>query len=125
MNRIFKDRNLIILSIVAISFYFLAGVLINPFIFWTSLPLYISYSYLKSSNTKKSINKSYGTFGFILLSLGFSYFYHFAWYFDWEGTKTSSSTSALIFIWFPIYAVILGYIGYLLGYILGYVRKIT
>jgi hypothetical protein len=35
-------------------------------------------------------------------------FAHAAWAFDWGRTATGSSTSGLIFIFLPIYAVVLG-----------------
>jgi hypothetical protein len=33
---------------------------------------------------------------------------HAAWVFDWGGTQTSSSTSGLIFLFSPIYSILLG-----------------
>jgi hypothetical protein len=56
---------------------------------------------------------------YTIISLGLLLFGHLAWYFDWQGTKTGSSTSGLIFIFLPLYAVILGGIGYLFGWLAG------
>jgi len=112
-------RFLFILVMLAIGLYVLAGKLINPFIIWTSLPLYISYMYYQQATRQGLDKKLYAAYGYLVVSLGLSYLYHMAWFFDWDSTKTGSSTSALIFIWFPIYAVILGYVGYLIGYVIG------
>lgn len=100
---------------VAISFYIFEGHLINSLILWTILPIYFGLLQFYFAYKYQSKKKLYGVYGFFILSLGFSYFYHLSWYFNVEGIVTSSSTSSLIFIIFPIYAVILGYIGYFLG----------
>ena len=103
----------------AIMFYVLAGIAFNPFILWIALPLYLGYAFIKSVTVSDSIVKRYSSYGFIIASVGFSLFYHLTWFFDWQGTKTGSSTSALIFIWLPIYAVILGFIGQFIGNLVG------
>ena len=105
----------IALLILALGMYILEGILLNLLIIWVLLPLYIGYSIIRKAwriNSSKKLEQGYG---FLIVSVGFSYLYHFAWFFDWGGTKTASSTSALIFIWFPGYAVILGCVGYLFG----------
>jgi hypothetical protein len=33
---------------------------------------------------------------------------HAAWLFDWGGTATGSSTSGLIFLFLPLYALVMG-----------------
>ncbi len=103
----------------AIIFYALAGIAFNPLILWTALPLYLGYAFIKSATVSGSIVKCYSSYGFIIASVGFSLFYHLTWFFDWQGTKTGSSTSALIFIWLPIYAVVLGFIGQFIGKLVG------
>jgi len=37
---------------------------------------------------------------------------HAAWVFDWGGTQTGSSTAGLIFLFSPIYSVLLGMVGW-------------
>lgn len=110
-----KSRVRTTLIVAALGMYVLEGVLLNPLIAWTVLPMYIGYSTIKTAWKKQSKKKLRQGYGYLIVSVGFSYLYHFAWFFDWGGTKTGSSTSALIFAWFPIYAVILGYIGYFFG----------
>lgn len=114
-----KNKVRAILVMSSIGLYVLEGILFNPLIAWTVLPLYVGYSILAKAWRTESRKKLFQGYGFLIVSIGFSYLYHFAWFFDWGGTKTGGSTSALIFIWFPIYAVILGYIGYLFGSLAG------
>jgi len=109
----------IILLATALGLYVLEGILLNPLILWTSLPIYIGYLMVISARKTQSKKKKRQGYGYLIVSIGFSYFYHFAWFFDWGGTKTGGSTSGLIFVWFPIYAVLLGFIGYFLGSIGG------
>lgn len=118
-----KRTSAIFLIVMAVVFYFLEGILFNPLILWTTLPLYMSYAIINSAVKTNSAKKLFAGYGFIFVSVGFSLFYHVAWYFDWQGTKTSSSTSALIFIWLPIYAVIVGLIGYVVGILVGMVYE--
>lgn len=96
-------------------FYFLEGTLLNPLVLWVCLPLYIGYFIINGFWKKGLVTQLRKAYGFLIPSISFSYFYHIAWYFDLWQIKTGGSTSALIFIWFPIYAVILGFFGYLIG----------
>lgn len=114
-----KKFTFIILIISAVIFYYLAGIWLNPFIFWTALPLYISFVLINKATKTDSTKRLFSAYGFLIVSIGFSLFYHFTWYFDWQGTKTGSSTSALIFVWLPIYSVVLGFAGYFAGSLIG------
>jgi hypothetical protein len=107
------------LLLAAAGLYYLEGILFNPLIVWTASPILIGYSILAKAWATESAKKLCQGYCFLTFSLGFSYFYHFAWFFDWGGTKTGESTSALIFSTFPIYAIILGLFGYLLGSMAG------
>jgi len=123
MRLVQRDKKFILLLVVlAVGLYVLAGSLFNPFIIWTSMPLYITYMYYLQAMRQDSEKKLFAAYGYLIVGVGLSYLYHMAWYFDWDSTKTGSSTSALIFIWFPIYAVILGYVGYVIGYVVGIVK---
>jgi hypothetical protein len=55
---------LYILIICAVMFYGLAGVLFNPFIIWTALPLYIAYFRLRAAIQLQSRLKYVGFLGF-------------------------------------------------------------
>lgn len=105
--------------LLAVLIYYLEGIAFNPFAVWNASPLLISY-YLV--NKGLSINSKPVMIGFVVytvFSLGILLFGHFAWYFDWQGTQTGSSSSGLIFIFLPVYAVILGGTGYLFGWLAG------
>ena len=109
-------KNFILINIgIAISFYILEGILLNPLILWTTLPIYFVLLHFNFSYNQQSKKKLYGVYGFLIASIGFTYFYHLLWFFNHEGIVTSSSTSSLIFVVFPLYAIILGYIGYFIG----------
>jgi len=111
----FKKYYIVTLLVIAISFNILAGDILNPLIIWDALPLYVGYAIFHKAFKAQCENKLYASIGFLIVSVGFSYFYHIAWFLDWEGTRTGGSTSALIFIWFPIYSVLIGSFGYFVG----------
>lgn len=119
MNK--HKNNVIIISLISALFlYYLAGIWINPLIFWTALPLYISYILMRSATREKNLKKVVASYGYILISVTLSILYHLTWFFDWHGTQSSSSTSSLIFVVFPVYAAILGLVGYASGYAAGF-----
>jgi len=107
----------IILGVVILVLYSTAGLIYNPFIIWTILPIYIGYPLLAEAWRNHANNRINGSYAFLVISLGFSIYYHLAWLFDWDGMQTASSTSALLFLYFPVIAVILGFFGYILVYI--------
>ncbi len=112
-----KEKNavIVILIFLTLGLYFLEGVLFNPMILWTALPVFIGYLIFKIGWEKHSRKKLIEAYTFLVASMAFSYWYHFAWFFDWGKMQTGGSTSALIFVWFPIYATIIGFIGYFFG----------
>ena len=116
---IHRRVSLNILIITAVILYFLADFLLNPFIVWTSLPLYISYFFINAAIKHESKKKLFAAYGFMTVSIIFSIFYHITWYIDWQQTRTGGSTSALIFVWLPIYSVVLGLAGYVVGNMTG------
>ena len=79
------------------------------------MPLYISYLLINSAIKSNSTPGLLSAYGFMAFSIVFSIFYHITWYIDWQGTKTGSSTSALIFVWLPLYSLVPGFVGYVLG----------
>ena len=115
-----KKMMLCFLLFIGGSFFILQNVTFNFLLLWSWLPLALGFFvWVYASNSHRQLRqKTYGAYGFLLSSIAFSYFYHFAWYFDWDGTRSSGATTSLIFMFAPIYAVIVGIGGYLVGYIL-------
>ena len=113
-----KKIMLCFLILIGASFFTLQNVTFNFLLLWSWLPLALGFLVWSYALNRQSRQKIYGAYGFLLSSIAFSYFYHFAWYFDWDGTRSGGSTTSLIFVFAPIYAVILGVVGYLVGYIL-------
>ncbi len=106
---------LVLLWLSAGGFYFLADLRFNPFILWTALPLYASYGLMKQAREKPEKTPWLAAWLFLLFSVAFSLFYHWAWYTDWEQTRSSDSTSAVIFFVFPVWALVIGSLGWGLG----------
>lgn len=114
-----KKRMLIILIVITLVLYVLSGVVFNPMIVWTAGPVFLSYPLMSHGLSKDSKRNRLGAYAYLVGSSGFSLAYHFAWFFDWGGTKTGGSTSALIFAVFPVYAVLIGFLLWPIGYAVG------
>lgn len=111
-----SQRTFVLFMVAAVSgLYILAGIAINPFILWVSLPFYIGYFIIITGHKKSSLKLQYRGMGYLAFSLILTYLYHLAWYFNWDGTKTSSSTSAIIFFILPLYVAVTALAGYFIG----------
>lgn len=84
--------------------------LMNPFWIWNATPVVLGYALLRRA--RRRALRPAPEIAFIVLSCGLSLLAHAAWMFDWGRTATGSSTSALIFIFLPVYAVVLGGIAF-------------
>ena len=88
-------------------YIFLTGV--GPSFYWLwSYAAVIFILVLSSSFTFRGVKKPLAFWSFALGANGFMLFVHVMWYFDTDGAKTGSSTSALIFAVMPIWAFIFG-----------------
>ena len=79
---------------------------LNPFWIWNAVPVALGYALLRRARRKAFWPVP--EVAFIVLSCGLLLFAHAAWMFDWGRVGTRSSTSALVFIFLPIYALLLG-----------------
>jgi len=104
-----------ILALMAASIYFLEGISFDLFTIWNITPLLVSLLIYERGRKLARPARLWRTYGFLLGSIALSGYVHLAWFFDWGRMKTGSSTSGLIFIFLPIYAFIVGGIGYFIG----------
>ena len=102
----------------------------DKFILWNLLPLLLSCAFLlfiapKKGGRWKDISRQrvVPAIGFCAGATGLTTLVHLAWFFDWGGTATGSSTAGLIFIFLPAYALGLGLIGLLVGLWFGDPKK--
>jgi len=79
---------------------------LNPFWVWNVLPLGLAVGLLARARRRDSPTGPALAFG--VGAVGATLFVHAAWLFDWGGTATGSSTSGLIFLFLPLYALVIG-----------------
>lgn len=77
----------------------------NPFAAWNALPVAIGCGVLVSALHSR-LAYVVGCAVFAVVATLLVVLFHLAWLFDWGGTATSSSTSALAFIFVPLWAYI-------------------
>lgn len=108
-----------VLVLFAAFIYLAEGIVINPLVLWNYLPLFASYSLFSTGRKEASVSKVLGAVCFLVASMGLSIYIHLAWMLNWNQTQTGGSTAALILAVCPVYAIILGGIGYAVGWGLG------
>ena len=116
MDSIDTNKQQKIIIALAIIMYIMEGVLFNPIFIWVASPLIIAFVLFKTHGSSGSVRGVNGAKGFLYPNSAILLLVHVAWYLDIDGTKTGSSTSALIFAVIPFYAFIIGGLGYLIGY---------
>ncbi len=84
--------------------------LVSPIWIWNVAPVAIGYFLLRAARRKWVHAKP--EMAFVIASSGLLLAGHAEWKFDWNGTATGSSTSALGLLFLPIYAGILGAIAF-------------
>jgi hypothetical protein len=115
-----KPSGIVITNIayaLCVLFIAFAEGIINPFIPWNLVPVVIGYFLTRRAmvGTVPGQNAAWPAAGYNAAGVGTVIFFHMAWLFDWGGMATGSSTSALIFIFLPAYALIAGAVGFLVG----------
>ena len=82
----------------------------TPFAIWNALPVLVGFALLWASRRARFANRV-GSVVFAVTATLFVTLFHLAWWLDWHGTATGSSTSALAFIFVPIWACLLAVAG--------------
>lgn len=75
----------------------------NGFVVWNALPVLLGFGVLVAGRRARPPLVA-GCMAFAVLATLPVVLFHLAWMFDWGGTATSSSTSALAFIFVPLWA---------------------
>ena len=82
----------------------------NWIVLWNLVPLAVAALAILRGKGAEQPSWSVVTFaGVTALTIALT---HAAWVFDWRGTQTGASTAGLIFLFLPIYSVLLGTIGW-------------
>ena len=89
---------------------------LNPFAYWNNAPILFAYFVLQETGKGEFEIPLAGTLTFSVFTVGLVVLAHMAWFFNWGSMTTGSSTSGLIFIFIPIYALIAGVVGLILGW---------
>lgn len=77
------------------------------FAVWNALPMLAGLGMLLVGRRGRR-TMPWGRTAFAVVATLFMVWFHLSWLFDWGGARTSSSTSALAFIFMPLWAFILG-----------------
>ena len=77
----------------------------SGFTFWNALPIVLGLGVLLAAR-RSHLATIVGCATFAIAATLLVVLFHLAWFFDWGGTATSSSTSALAFIFVPFWACI-------------------
>lgn len=113
-----KNNTALLLCVLCAVFAFLIlGV--NYFALYQLLPILVFYGFqVKVFNqfTSPASNVCYALA--VLILLLFPLLAQISWYFDWNDLASKSSTSGLLFVWLPMYALLPGIVPCLVAWIL-------
>jgi len=86
---------------------------LNPAWLWNSLPFGLGLGLVdRAQRLQQSV---WPAIGFSLGAGSLSLYFHLAWIFNWGEAATGSSTSGVIFLFLPIYALVPGALGFAAG----------
>ena len=98
----------------------------HPFAVWNCVPILVAYLFAvmileKARGLWRNVDPRIkgSLIGFVVAAVGVTLFTHIAWVTDLGRVASASSTSGLLFLFLPIYSVILGIVGSILGLIFG------
>jgi hypothetical protein len=86
------------------------------FALWNALPMLVGLGMLLAGHRSRRA-MPWGRVAFATVATLFMVWFHLSWLFDWGGARTGSSTSALAFIFMPLWAFILGAVAGALAWI--------
>lgn len=91
--------------LLVVAFVVYAEGRFTGFAIWNSLPLAAGFAALCMSRRACSANRI-GCAVFAAVAAAVVTLFHLAWWLDWNGTATGSSTAALAFIFVPVWALL-------------------
>lgn len=97
----------------------LVGGLANPFTAWNAAPVLVAMGATWWADRRPPEPERAAAYGFSALATGPVLLVHLAWWSDWAGTATGSSTSGLIFAVLPLLALGTGLVGLVAGRAIG------
>jgi len=77
------------------------------FALWNALPMLAGLGMLLAGRRSRS-RMPWGRTAFATVATLLMVWFHLSWLFDWGGARTGSSTSALAFIFMPLWAFVFG-----------------
>lgn len=95
-----------ILFLIMIGFVAWVEGFTNPFWIWNSVP--VAASYLLLARARQKEKNPLPEIGFFVVACGTVLVAHAAWFDDWGGIASNSSTAGLMFVILPVYATVLG-----------------
>jgi hypothetical protein len=92
----------------------------NGFTYWNALPVVVAFGVLAVFGLRPAAST------FAAVTIGFTELFHFAWFGDWGGTATSSSTSAILFVFIPFWSILFGLIAAFVAWLVArFARRTT
>ena len=86
---------------------------LNPFWLWNSLPFGLGLGLI--DRAQRLQQSTLPAIGFSLGAGSLSLYFHLAWILDLGEVATGSSTSGVIFLFLPLYALVPGGLGFVVG----------
>ncbi len=106
-------KQMVAVLVALFAFIYVAeGVAINPWAFWNGIPLVLTGVLFWLGHSQDNPPVKWGAIGFLVAAMAVSLPAHMAWMLDLDGTRTASSTSALLLAVVPIYGIGLGGIAF-------------
>ena len=91
-----------------------------PITLWNLLPILdaavlANFAFFTTSGRALSIDHRIGVIVYGVVAVGIIVVLHLAWLLDWWGSRSGSTTSAVAFVFFPLWAILLGTLSFCLA----------